>query len=278
MGGYHMQNKMIKLATVFITLVVFAGIVSIMAAAQELPPAPPGDAFGGGGSGSSGGGSYNLPAFQPYTELLKSSDGSTIGRFEGKDYNLVLVYAAKSATVNNVSYELSMEGELSSKPSDNCWLDFNFLGTRPTGLPPGMENSVVLGVVSVMKKPDDWSYKGGSPEYTLKITGYSGDVTPGDHYIVRSDGSGFQMQKASVDVSGGVLTVRFTVPGDTGVFTLMKPVTATATPVPTPTPTPTPAATPMPENNMWSFPILVAMFAVGAIAGAGVIFTLYRNK
>jgi hypothetical protein len=274
-----MQNKMIKFATMFITLVVFAGMISI-ATAQELPPAPPGDAFGGGGSGgsSSGGGSYNLPAFQPYTDILKSSDGSTIGRFVGKDFNLVLVYAARNATVNNVSYDLSMEGELSSQPSDDCWLDFNFLGTQATGLPPGMEDSVVIGVVSVTKKPGDWSYKGGSPKYTLKIAGYSGDISPGDYYIVRSDGSGFQMQKASVDVSGGVLTVRFTAPGDTGVFTLMKPVTAAPAPVPTPTPMPEPTATPVPENNMWSFPILIAMFAVGAIAGAGVIFILYRNK
>jgi hypothetical protein len=275
-----MQNKMIKLATVFITLVVFAGIISMIATAQELPPAPPGDAFGGGSSGSgstSVGGSYNPPAFQPYTTLLKSSDGSTIGRFEGKDFNTVLAYAARNATVNNVSYELSMEGELSSKPSDDCWLDFNFLGAQTTGLPPGMEDPVVLGAISVTKKPEDWSYKGGSPKYTLKIAGYSGDTASGDYYIVRSDGSGFQLQKASVDVSDGVLTVRFTAPGDTGVFTLMKPVTAAPTPEPTSTPVPTPTPTPTPENSMWSFPILVGMFAVGAIVGASAIFFMTRK-
>lgn len=275
-----MLNKVVKFATMLITLAVFAGILATIATAQELPPAPPGDAFGGGSSGGGGGGgSYNPPTFEQYTTILKSSDGSTIGRFEGKDFNSVFVYAARNATVGNVSYELSMEGELSSKPSDDCWLDFNFMEPGPSGLFPGMENALVFGAVNVTKKPNDWSYKGGSPKYTLKITGYSGAIASGsDYFLVRSDGSGYQIQKATVDASSNQLTVRFTVPGDTGVFTLIKAVAPTPTPTPTPTPLPTPTPTPVPENGMWGFPIFIAMFAVGAIVGASTIFLLTRNK
>ncbi len=179
-----------------------------------------------------------------------------------------------------MSIDLSLTGEMNSKPTDDNWLDFNFIEPGSSNLPPGMENSIIFGVVNVTKKTSDWSYKSGSPKYVLTISGYTGSMSSGsDYFLVRDDGSGYDIQKVSGDVAGNTLTVSFSPSGDTGVFTLLKAVAATPVPTPTPTPVPTPTPTPTPTpGNMWTFPIFIAMFAVGAIAGASVIFLLMRNK
>lgn len=274
-----MKNKIFTLGFIFILFIVVASGFANAGGHSPAPstPAPP---SGGGGSSSSSGG-YNPPSFTKSTTILKSSDGSAIGRFEGKDFNSVMVYAERNGTIGNVSYDLSLEGELSAQPSDDCWLDINFTDSGSSGLPPGMENSIIFATVNVAKKPNDWGYKSGSPKYVLTISRYNGSMSSGsDYFLVRSDGSGYQIQKVSAEVSGDQLTVTFSPPGDTGVFTLLKAVTITPTPTPTPTPvaTPTPTPSPMPDNNMWSFPIFIAMFVVGAIAGAFVIFLFMRNK
>jgi hypothetical protein len=244
-------------------------------------PSTGGGNNGGGSSGGSGGisgGSFNTPKFEQYSIPLNSSDGTTIGRFEGKDYNSVLVYAVRNVTIGNFTYELSMEGELSSKPVDDCWLNFNFM-ENSAELPPGMNDVLVLGMVNVTKKPGDWSYKSGSPQFMLKITGYSINLTSGDDlYLVRSDGRGYQIQKAVVNVSGSQLSVKFTASGDTGLFTLIKVLNPTPTPTITPTPLPTVTPTPIPENGIWGFPIFIGVLISGIIIGAAALFLLTRFK
>jgi hypothetical protein len=281
MGEYVKGETMKKLLILGSILVIFIGMMSGFAnAAGHATPLPPGytpPSTGSSSSSSSASRSYSTPTFEEYTTLLKSSDGSTIGRFEGKNFNSVFVYAARNATLDNVSYELSLEGELSSKPADDCWLDITFPGIGAAGLPPGMENALVFGAVNVTKNPKDWSYKSGSPKYTLTITGYNGTTVPGtDYFIVRRDSAGYQIQKATVEATGGRLIVHFT--GDTGIYTLMQVVPPAPAATPTPTPIPTATPTPVPENKgIGGFPVFTGIFAVGAIVGSSTLFLFMRK-
>lgn len=144
-----MKNKKWKYAIVLITLALFIVMTVTIVTAQELPPTPPSDAHSGGSSGSSGssGGSYNPPVFVAYTNPLKSSDGKIIGHLDARNFNSVLVCAEKNGTAGNTTYDLTLEGELSSMPPDNCWLDINFLSADSAAVPPGMEGGLVLGVL-----------------------------------------------------------------------------------------------------------------------------------
>lgn len=269
-------NKLLMMGSI---LVLFIGMMSGFAdAAGHATPLPPGyTPPASGGSGSSAPRSYSTPTFEEYTTLLKSSDGSVIGRFEGKNYNSVFVYAARNATVNHITYELSLEGELSAKPADDCWLDISFPGAVQTGLPPGIENALVFGTVNVTHYPDAWSYKSGSPKYVLTITGFNGTPSAGtDFYLVRSDASGYYMQKAAVEISGDRMTVRLT--GDAGLYTLLQVVPPAPTPTPTPTPTLIPTPTPEPEDNIADkIPVITGFFVVGAVMGSGTIFLFTRK-
>ena len=275
-----MDKKMIKLLIVFTLFAWLFGITSFMAMADDtsLPPPPPTDQFGGGSSG--GGGSYNPPVFATYTTPLKSSDGTVIGYLNGKNFNSVLVWAEKNGTVGNASYDLTIEGELSSKPSNDCWLDIDFLNASSAAVPPGMESGLVLGVLNVTKSPSDWGYK-SSPAYTLKMTVPDASVNPDDpYYIIWSDGSNYQLKKVSLSVAGNETTVKFNPSSDTGLFTVVRAPMATPTPTPTPTPEPTvtPSPTPLPGNSMWAFPIFIVLFVVGVIVGAAALYLLNIHR
>ncbi|HTX43843.1 MAG TPA: hypothetical protein VMC61_03880, partial [Methanocella sp.] len=212
-------------------------------------------------------------------ELLRSSDGTIIGRIDGENFNSYMVWAEKNGTIDNITYDLTVEGELSSKP-DNCWLDVNFQAPGTAGLPPGMGNGSVFAVVNVTRKPDGWNWKSGSPTFTLKISGLAQNLNPDDiYYIIRSGGPDYQMQKVSVAAYDNQATIKFNPPGDTGIFSLTVPASPTPTPTPAPTAVPTPTPTPVPENNwMWGFPIFIAMFAIGVIVGVATLFLLTKIK
>ncbi len=283
-----MDKNFLKILLISVILLVFIIALPnthVAAAPSGTPPpqitAPPLPPIGGGNSGGGGGGGgvYTPASFEKYSTNLKSSDGTVIGHIDAENFNSYLVWAEKNGTVGNTTYELTIEGELSSKLPDDCWLDINFMEPGSMGLPPGMENGIVFAVMNITKKPDGWSWKAG-PKFTLKVSGSTLNFNPGDtYYLVRSSGPDYQIQKVAVDASGGQATIKVNPSGDAGIFTLVVPVLPTPTPTPTPTPVSTPTPTPLPESNwIWGFPIFVAIFAVGAVAGAAILFLITRNK
>lgn len=242
-------------------------------------PVPIGGGGGGGGGGSGGsGGNYNLPSFNPFTFPIRSSDGTVIGRQEGKDYYTVKVSAEKGASIGNVSYVLTLEGETGQQIPDDGWLDINFETPDTAGLPEGMEG-LALAKINITKKPESWNYKYGSPKYTLTISGLTEGLDAGaTYYLVRLDGAGFQGQKVGIEAGTGQASLKFTPSGDAGTFILLK--AAAPTPVPTQTPVATPTATPEPSNSGSSgISGLIGTFAAGGIIGMGaMMFAVNRFK
>jgi hypothetical protein len=267
-----------KTLTALFVLALFIGAISVVAMAGAppvVPTVPPTSGGGGGSSGSSGSSGY-APTFKPYTDPIDTSDGMNIGQLTGQNFDQVLVSAEENGTVGNVSYDLKVSGQLSSNPPGNYWLDIGFLSLGSAEVPLWANNGLVLGVINITSSPSDWSYTSG-PTYTLTISGLSQNpYSNGTYYMVLSDGTNYQVQPVSVSASGNGATLQFNPPGATGIFTIVEAQTATPTPAPTPTPTPVPSPTtaPLQSNNIWSFPILLTMFAIGAIVGAFALFIL----
>jgi len=277
--------------TIGIALLLLTVVAASMALSDDdfNPPSIPNPvAIGGGGGGSSGGSSssggsggsgYTAPRFTPYTLPIKSSDGSTIGRQDGKDFNSVMIWAEKNASIGNTTYDLTVEGEANQKVPDDGWLDIAFETPDNSGLPEGMDE-LALAKVKIAKKPDDWSYKSGSPEYTLVISGPVESLDAGATcYLVRLDGANFQGQPVTPEIGAGQVSLKFNPSGDTGTFILLKAASPTPTPTPTPEATPTPTPTPLPAGDgMFGYPMIIATFAMGVIIGAAALFLVARHK
>lgn len=279
------MKRIVKIALVSIVLALFLGSVALITMAYTPPPMPPSTGGGSSGSGGGGGGSsYTAPVFQTYTKPLKSSDGTVIGRLEGKNFNSVLLWAEKNGTIGNASYNLTITGELTQQLPDNCWLDVTFAAPDAAGLPKGMDGGLVLAVVNVTGNPGNgWSYKANSLKYALKISNDTvKSLDPADtYYLVRSDGASYQVQK--IDGAGvGLSPIAFGIapPSDNGVFTIMEAVKPAPSPTPTPTPTPTATltSTPTPENiGTTGIALSILMFVLGAIATAATMYLVFMR-
>ncbi|BAI61003.1 hypothetical protein MCP_0931 [Methanocella paludicola SANAE] len=276
-------TKLITTGMALLLLTVVAADVSLSDDDFNPPsiptPVPVGGGGSSGGGGGGSGGSYTPPAFEAYTLPIKSSDGTMIGRQEGKNFNSVMIWAEKNGSIGNTMYVLTVEGETSQKIPDDGWLDITFETPDTTGLPEGMDG-LALAKVKIAKKPDDWYYKSGSPKYTLKISGLTEGLDAGaTYYLVRLDGANFQGQKVAPDIGSGQVSLKFTPSGDIGTFILLR--AASPTPTPTSTLVATPTPTPMPASNnsgMTSVPILIGTFAVGAVLGILVMFLMAKKR
>jgi hypothetical protein len=140
-------------------------------------------------------------------------------------------------------------------------------------------DGIALAKVKITKKPNDWSYKSGSPKYTLKISGLTEGLGAGaTYYLVRLDGANFQGQKVTPEIGAGQVSLKFNPSGDTGTFILLR----SASPTPTPTVTPvalTPTPTPVPnDSGTASVPILIGTFAAGGILGVLAMFLIAKKR
>jgi hypothetical protein len=275
--------------TIVLFVVIVLGITSGAAIAGAPPPVPtqvptPAPPPSGGYTPPS----YSAaPSFQPYTEDVKSTDGSVIGKLAGIDFTTVRLTASRSATIDGGNFSVDLGADMSSKPLD-ATLDIT-IGDEGN-VPEGMDNVIMLTTASISSQSRyGWSIKTGT--LTLKFTipaSRLGEATAETkYYIVRYDGTGYQIIPVTVTTSDSSATIEAKIPDISGTYSLVmscppKPA-PTSTPLPTPEPTPAvPCPTPAPASSgiMGWLPSLWASafgtFAIGEVAGAFILIALGR--
>src|SRR5208337_4656196 len=278
-----MKNKIFALLLVFVLFIVMTSSFAEAAGHGVAPTTPPPPSNNGGSSGSSGSfSSYSAPVFQPYSKPLNSSDGTVIGRLDGKDVNSVLLWAQKNGTVGNASYTITMTGELTQQMPDSCWLDINFEAPDTAGLPVGMDNGLVLAVLNITRSPDPWNYKSNTLNYTIQVNDNTiGGLDPNQtYYLVRFDGTSYLTQK--IDGSGAVsnpMTFSVSPAGDNGIFTIIAALKPAPSPTPMPVPSPSPSPTSTPENiGATGIALSIMMFMLGAIVTVVTFYVIYIRR
>lgn len=228
-------------------------------------------------------------AFQPYTEPLKSSDGSVVGSLDVEDYSKVLLAAAGNATVDNRTYSLSIRSELGSKPVDAV-MDFELGYNNSSSLPVGLTDALYLYSAKVTRSGKfGWGLKSGTVTmtWTLPVS-----VLPGNgsqYYMVRYDQIGYQIVPAQIKLNNGSATFTASPESEDGTFTLVFASLVKPTPTPTSTPEPTELihvapeqmkATPVPAafgEVQFGYVGWVAMFISGAAIGGIAAFFMGRR-
>jgi len=236
---------------ILITFLIIAGMIAAISISMATPPKPAGPPDlpppSSGSSGSSGGsssGGSSVSTFTPYVVNLLNSNGTVIGTLTGKSATSVLLWASNNSTIGGKNYTLTMEAELTQKPTDDARLDITPGGLNSSGLPAGMNDVTVLGMVNIVKHaPYGWNVKGETVKLTFNVPGTPGSDPDTIYYLVRYDGSSYNIQKATLKSSdAGMMTFEVSPGTDNGQFTLVMVGSAVPTPTPMPSLTPTPAA------------------------------------
>jgi hypothetical protein len=275
----------------FLMIVGMSTFVGVTIAAPPPPPGPPALSGGGGsssGGGSSGGSSYSAPTFTPFVDPILSSNGMVIGNLTGKSTSSTLLCASSNLTVGSKNYTLTMESELTQKPTSDTRLDINLMSPNASGLPEGMNSITLLGMVNIVRHSTyGWNVKGETIKLTFNVPGTPGSDPNTIYYLVKYDGSSYNIQNATLKSSGvGMMTLEAYPGTDTGMFTLIMVGSVVPTPTPMPSLTPTPAgATPIPASSDGTLNLSgTALYMVMAILGlmvlviTALIYMLYIKR
>lgn len=223
---------MSRILIVSVLIILCVGLFSssgLLAAPPAVPTPKPVSS-----GGSSGGGSYVPPAFEPYTIDLKSTDGSVIGSVVGKDFYSATLAAKSDNTVNNRTYSVAMDAELTAKPADDSRLDMTFYAPGNSGLPKGMDDVRVLGLLSIRKSGTPLSAKADSIKLTIAVPGLPSNDTSAVYYLVNFDGAAYRIQNITLQKSEFEKMTFVVSPGaDSGLFTLVEAAAVPAIPSPT---------------------------------------------
>jgi hypothetical protein len=274
---------------ILIICLTILGMPTIIGSSMALPPAPtPPTSFnGGGGSGNNGGGggsSYVAPAFQPFVMNLLSSNGSPIGTVTGKNEYSIILLAGNNTTIDGKNFTLSMYAEMGQKPSDDTRMDIDLLAPGSSGLPMGMNDISVLGVVNITRHGgSNWNLKLGTMKLTFSVPGTPGADANATYYLVRFDGMNYVTQQVFLkDSSDGMLNFEVSPSGESGLFTLLTAHMISPTPTPTATPTSIPTTTPTSDQSddsgIGAYTIYIALIAISAIVGGAIVFLLMRGR
>jgi hypothetical protein len=277
----------LRIILIALSMVFVLGIVSdtAMAGVPPIPPTPtpqPSQPSGGYSSPAT----YSPPVFQPYTEDIKSTNGIVLGQLEGIDFSTVRLTASGNGAIGGDTISLDIRADLNSKP-EGVTLDIIMGGEG--NLPGGMDNVVKLSTAGITARSKyGWSLKPGTVTFKFTMPTDRLDAAGPDakYYLVRYDGSGYQINSIDIIKSGSIATVETNVPDVSGTYTVVMtcPPKATAMPSPTPIPSPAPTVTSYPTptpapsgimgylSSIWGS--IIGTFVVGGLIGASAILVL----
>jgi hypothetical protein len=240
-----------------------------------MPPGP--ESGGSTGGGSSGGGSYTPPSYQPFTNGLKSSDGSTIGNITGKSWNQVTFHAEKGLDYSNNTVVVGITGDMSSAPSSPK-LDILPLDIANISMPLDARKYSSLLAFNLTRycSGGDWPLQGSSVHLTLRVPVEllnRADLNR-TFYLIKDDGKRIIMYEAVPAIADGIASFDIPLwyeansPSSSGIFTLASTnAQAASNTTATSTPTPAPAqATPTPKATGSNASVLLLVAALGITA------------
>jgi hypothetical protein len=212
-----------------------------------------------------------------------------MGSIEGKNYNDITLQAENNATINNSTYTITLNAELSQKPSADMWLDMNISAPGASGLPAGMNGATPIGEVQISYPSDsDLATTSGSVELTFMVPEVQNSGLSTIYYLVDYDGSTYTIQNATMNGTNGSVTTFEAQPSlGTGIYTLLEVPPTVNTPTPSPTPlaanlTGSSPTTGPSTNSSSSLPTsriyeLVALIGVIAIIVVGALFLVFKR-
>lgn len=287
--------KLFNVIVSIMLILVLIGIISeiAMATPPVFPTKTPPPSSGGGGGGSSSGGSG--PTFTPFVAPLLSSDGSTVGSLTGKTAFSVDLQASNNTTIGGKNYTVAMVSEMTQRPTDDARLDISIESPDHSGLPKGMDDVDLLGMVNISKHASyGWNVKSDTIKLTFNVPGTPSVDPSATYYLVRYDGSSYIVQDAKLESSdSGTMTFEASPSSDSGLFTVVEAGSVQPTPIPTPMPSSVTTsvssvsitATPVlssGENNSGlpnvSIYMIVAVLAVAVLGVMILLYTLYVRR
>lgn len=232
------MSKITRIITI-LTIATIMLLTQLPGAVNALPMPPmPGNLPSSSGGGSSSG-SSSVVKFQPYTVVLNSTDGTTIGNISAQDYYLAKLWAEKIVTIDGLNYTVRLTADLESVPTAPM------LDILPASPAPGEMNdatnysSMAAFNITRYSKAGTWVMKTGTVHLyiTPQAEALSNIDASATFYLIKNDTMRDLVYPVTANTTGNATTIDVLLwyepqsPSNKGIYTLAgktAPVTVEA--------------------------------------------------